>query len=255
MNILVFADAGLAIRAAANQIARTIKDSVASRGRATLGLATGATPQKVYAHLVSLHQEGELSFRDVSTYNLDEYYPIQPLDPKSYRFYMHQHLFGLVDLSPDHAHVFDGTVPEAFAAEYCAEYDRWIAADGGLDLQLLGIGRNGHIGFNEPSDLSVQDALALPSRLTELHPITRADAAKEFGHESRVIPRALTVGIAPIVAAQSILILATGSHKAEAVSLAIDGPVTAKLPASLLQTAAPKVTWMLDEAAATELKS
>src|SRR5262249_52195711 len=146
-----------------------------------LGMATGATPQKVYSHLVASHTAGEVSFRDVVTYNLDEYYPIQPLDPKSYRCYMHRHLFSLVDLPPQQAHVLDGTVPESFIADHCAEFERWIDADGGLDLQLLGIGRNGHIGFNEPSDLPIEDALALPTRLVELHPVTRADAAREFG--------------------------------------------------------------------------
>ena len=187
------------------------------------------------------------------TYNLDEYYPIQPLDPKSYRAYMHRHLFGHVDLAPNHAHLLDGTVPEAFVAEHAAQFDRWIAADGGLDLQLLGIGRNGHIGFNEPSELSVAEALKLPTRLIELHPVTRADAAREFGSVERVIPRALTMGVATILARRSILMLATGAHKADAVAGALDGPMTASLPASLLQSVAPKVTWMLDESAAAGL--
>ena len=111
--------------------------------------------------LVALHRAGELSFRNVVTYNLDEYYPIQPLDPKSYRSYMHRHLFSHVDLPANHAHFLDGTVPEAFVAEHAAQFDQWIEADGGLDLQLLGIGRNGHIGFNEPSELSVAEALAV----------------------------------------------------------------------------------------------
>src|SRR5262249_29163579 len=159
----------------------------------------------------------------------------------------HRHLFSHVDLSPNHAHMLDGTVPEEFAAEHAAEYDRWIAADGGLDLQLLGIGRNGHIGFNEPSDLTVEEELRLPTRLIELHPVTRADAAREFGNVDRVIPRALTMGVATILGARVILMLATGAHKAPAVAAALDGPMTAALPASLLQSVAPKVTWMLDE--------
>ena len=128
---------------------------------AVLGLATGATQQKVYSQLVAFYRAGELSFSDVVTYNLDEFYPIGPLDPKSYRSYMHHHLFSHVDLAPHHAHLLDGTVPEAFAAEHCACFERWIAGDGGIDLQLLGLGRNGHIGFNEPSSLSLDDALAL----------------------------------------------------------------------------------------------
>jgi glucosamine-6-phosphate deaminase len=220
-----------------------------------LGLATGATPEKVYANLVALCQSGELSFRHVITYNLDEFYPIQPLDPKSYRFYMHRHLFSQVDIQPNHSHVLDGTVPESAVAEHVAQFDRWIEADGGLDLQLLGIGRNGHIGFNEPSGLAVSEALQLPTRLIDLHPITRADAAREFGGVDRVIPRALTMGVATILAARSIVMLATGPHKADAVALALDGPMTAMVPASLLQAVAAKVTWMLDESAAAGLSS
>jgi glucosamine-6-phosphate deaminase len=190
----------------------------------------------------------------VATYNLDEYYPISPLDPNSYRAYMHHHLFAHVDLAANRAHVLDGTVPEEAAAEHCAAFDRWIAADGGLDLQLLGIGRNGHIGFNEPSDLAVDAALALPTRLVPLHPVTTADAAKDFGGQIERVPaRALTVGVAPILAARSILVLAFGPAKAEAVARSVLGPMTAEVPGSLLQSARARVTWMLDEAAARGL--
>src|SRR5262249_51328942 len=157
------------------------------------------------------------------------------------------------DLGPNRTHVLDGTVPEAFAAEHAAAFDRWIVADGGLDIQLLGIGRNGHIGFNEPSDLTVAEALRLPTRLVELHPITRADAARDFGGEEHVIARALTLGIAAILAARSIVILATGAPKADVVAAALTGPMTAALPASLLQTVAGKVLWILDEPAASGL--
>src|SRR5262249_52727222 len=198
------------------------------------------------ARLVERHEAGALSFRDVTTYNLDEYYPISPVDPRSYRSYMHRHLFGQVDIAPQRAHLLDGTVPEPFAAEHAAQFDQWIEADGGLDLQLLGIGRNGHIGFNEPSDLEVAEPLRLPTRLVELHPVTRADAARDFGSEASVIPRAFTMGVATILAARSILILATGAHKAEVVAAALTGPMTATVPASLLQSVAPKVSWILD---------
>ena len=220
------------------------------RGRAVLGLATGSTPETVYAHLVERHRTGFLTFQNITTYNLDEYYPISPVDPRSYRSYMHRHLFGHVDIAPHRAHVLDGTVPESYAAEHAAQFDHWIEADGGLDVQLLGIGRNGHIGFNEPTDLTVEEALGLRTRLVELHMITRADAAREFGGVDHVIPRALTMGIASILAARSILMLATGAHKAEAVACALNGPMTAELPASLLQSVAAKVTWVLDEPAA-----
>lgn len=253
MSVLVFADAGLASRAAAGMICRAVDTARAARGRAVLGLATGSTSQKVYDSLVAIHKAGELSFRDVITYNLDEYYPIQPLDPKSYRSYMHRQLFSMVDLAANHTHLLDSTVPEPFVAAHCAQFDCWIEADGGLDFQLLGIGRNGHIGFNEPSERSVTEALALPTRLVELHAITRSDAAREFGHVDRVIPRALTMGVASILAARSILLLATGGQKAEVVASALNLPMTAGLPASLLQSVAGRVTWILDGPAASLL--
>jgi glucosamine-6-phosphate deaminase len=250
MLVRILPDAHPVCLAAAAAIEETIRRSVASRGRAVLGLATGTTPKAVYAHLVRRHQAGALSFRDVTTYNLDEYYPISPLDPRSYRSYMHQHLFGRVDIAPDRAHVLDGTVPEPFVAAHAAGFERWIKADGGLDLQLLGIGRNGHIGFNEPTDLPVDEALRLRTRLVDLHPVTRADAAHEFGSPESVIPRALTMGVATILAARSILILATGARKAEPVAAALTGPMTAAVPGSLLQAVADRVTWLLDEDAA-----
>ena len=250
MTVLVWPDADTACRVTGELLKRTIHESVDQRGRAVLGLATGSTPERVYAHLVERYQSGAVSFRDVTTYNLDEYYPISPLDPNSYRSYMHRNLFSRVDIAPHRAHVLDGTVPEAFAAEHAAAFDRWIESDGGLDLQLLGIGRNGHIGFNEPSELTVAEALRLPTRLVELHPVTHSDAARDFGGPDRVIPRALTMGVAPILAARSIVLLATGAHKAEAVAAALKGPMTAALPASLLQSVADKVTWVLDEPAA-----
>jgi glucosamine-6-phosphate deaminase len=253
MLVRVAADAHSVCLAAAELVEGAIREAMAARGQAVLGLATGSTPEAVYARLVDRHQAGALSFRDVTTFNLDEYYPISPVDPRSYRSYMHRHLFGHVDIAPHRAHMLDGTVPERFAAQHAAEFERWIEADGGLDLQLLGIGRNGHIGFNEPCDLPVAEALRLPTRMVDLHPVTRADASREFGSEEGVIPRALTMGVATILSARSILILATGARKAEAVAAALTGPVTAAVPASLLQSAAAKVTWILDEAAASGL--
>lgn len=253
-TVLVYPDAASASADAADLIAEAIDAAVASRGLAVLGLATGGTPVPVYARLVAMHRAGDLSFRSVATYNLDEYYPMSPRDPTSYRTYMHRHLFAHVDQPANRAHVLDGTVPEAFVDAHAADFDRWIAADGGLDLQLLGIGRNGHIGFNEPADIPVESALRLPTRLTHLHPITKADAARDFGSdESRVPPRALTVGVAPILAARSILVLAFGLGKADAVAGSLLGPMSASLPGSLLQAAGGRVTWLLDEAAARGL--
>jgi glucosamine-6-phosphate deaminase len=166
---------------------------------------------------------------------------------------MNRHLFDHVDIAPNRAHVLDGTIPEAFVDAHAAEFDRWITAEGGLDLQLLGIGRNGHIGFNEPAETPIAEMLQSNTRLTSLHPTTITDAAREFGGESRVIRRALTLGVSQILAARSILLLALGAGKAEALDRALNGPVTAHCPASLLQTVAAKVTWILDEPASRAL--
>lgn len=252
--VQTFEDAETACRAAAEWVASRIAEAVAARGRAVAGLATGRTPIPLYRELVARHKRGSLSFRDVVTYNLDEYYPIRPLDPNSYHAYMDQHLFAHVDLPANQAHVLDGSVPERFVDEHCAAFDRWIEADGGLDFQLLGLGRNGHIGFNEPCDLAVDAMLRLPTRVVPLHPVTTADAAADFGGKADRVPRrALTMGVAPIVAARSILVLAFGRSKAEAVAAALRGPVTSTLPGSLLQTVSAKVTWFLDTESASAL--
>lgn len=253
-TVQVFLDRSTACQAAADVLVSAMRAASAARGRAVLGLATGTTPEPIYARLVALYRAGELSFAEAVTYNLDEYYPISPFDPNSYRAYMQRQFFAHVDLAPNRAHLLDGTVPESATAEHAAMYDRWIAADGGLDLQLLGLGRNGHIGFNEPSDLPVAEALRLPSRLVDLHPMTRADAAKDFGgDEASVIPRALTLGVAPILAARAILVIALGANKAEAVAASLTGPLTAKVPGSLLQSIPGRVTWILDTESARGL--
>jgi len=252
-EVLVFEDRDAACEEAAEQIVRAIEQARAERGRAVIGLATGSTPIPVYDRLCAFHDAGRLSFQKVTTYNLDEYYPIAPLDPKSYRFYMHRHLFTRVDARPEQTHLPDGTTPEAFLEEQGAAYDRWIAHDGGLDLQLLGIGRNGHIGFNEPMDLPVEEALRLPTRPVELHPTTIADAAKDFGGAERVPKRAITMGTASILAARSILLIAFGASKAEVVAQSLLGPPTGAVPASLLQKAEGRVAWLLDAEAASGL--
>lgn len=254
-SVLIYRNASSACQAAADRIAETIRVAAAAKRRAILGLATGATPESVYARLVGMHRAGQLSFADVITYNLDEYYPVSPSDPRSYRAYMHEHLFAHVDIAPNHAHMFDGTVPESAVLDHAADFDRWIANDGGLDLQLLGVGRNGHIGFNEPSDTPVTEALKLPARLVHLDHVTRASAARELGDEARVIPRALTLGVASILAARAILVLAFGAHKAEPVARSLEGPMTSRMPGSFLQAVPGKVTWLLDEEAAQGLST
>ena len=254
---IIFAekDRDSAARVAADMIRSAVDAAGARRGKAVLGLATGSTPIPVYAELVKRHREGDLRFNGVVSYNLDEYYPINPRDPNSYCTFMYRHLFSHIEIAPNQTHVLDGTVPEAAAAEHCAQFERWIVSDGGLDLQLLGLGRNGHIGFNEPSTLSVEQALALRTRVIALHPTTTADAARDFGGDAALVPRrALTLGIATILEAREILVLALGAAKSEAVARSLGGPVTAEVPGSLLQTAAKKVTWILDEAAAAGVR-
>ena len=255
-EVLIFAEGDLdgASQCAAQRIRDAIDGAGARRGKAVLGLATGSTPISVYAQLVARHREGDLQFNGVTTYNLDEYYPISPRDPNSYRTFMHRHLLAHLDLPANRAHLLDGSVPEFAVTDYCSQFDRWIAEDGGLDFQLLGIGRNGHIGFNEPSDLTVDEAVALPTRVVSLHPVTTADAARDFGGDPEAVPRrALTMGVATILSAREILVLAFGKAKSDAVARSLNGPVTARVPGSLLQTVAGKVTWVLDEAAASAL--
>lgn len=252
-SVLIFDDPKAACLAAAGRMAEVIRSNVEAKGKAVLGLATGGTPVPVYERLVELHSAGQLSFDHVATYNLDEYYPMSPLDPQSYRTYMDRHLFAKVDLAPNRAHVPDGTVPEAALDLYGKTYDAWIESEGGLDVQLLGLGRNGHIGFNEPSDFPVDRALTLPTRPVSLHPTTIEDAAGDFGGEANVPRLALTMGTKAILAARSIIVLAFGEKKAEAVARSLVGPMSAEVPGSLLRSAGPRVVWMLDPKAAAQL--
>lgn len=253
-SVLVFPDAVEAGEAAAEHLMKAAKAAIQMRGKAVLGLATGNTPLPVYAELARACQSGRFLFDDVVTYNLDEYYPISPRDPRSYRTYMHRHLFSQINLPAHQAHVPDGSVPESGVADYCALYDRWIENDGGLDFQLLGIGRNGHLAFNEPSDLPIEEFRQTPTRVAKLHPVTRSDALKEFDGNANLVPaRALTMGLRPILNARSLVILAMGAKKASIVAKALQDPISSKVPASLLRLVPHQTVWMLDEAAASEL--
>ncbi len=222
--------------------------------KVVLGMATGSTPIPFYAELVDLHRRGHLSFAKAVIYNLDEYYPISPLDPNSYHYYMHQHLFGQIDVPANQTHLLDGSVPHWAIGEHCRQFDRWIVREGGIDLQLLGIGRNGHIGFNEPTDLPGPAASQLPTRRITLHPVTRADAGPSFGGRDHVPRHALALGTEPILAARQIVMLAFGTTKAEAVARSLDGPITGRVPGSLLQQVGPNVTWWLNSDAAALLR-
>ena len=213
---------------------------------ATLGLATGGTPIAMYRRLVDLHKEGQLSFRDVTTFNLDEYIGVSPDNPQSYRAYMQRELFDDIDIDPANTYLPE-CAGEQDPLEVGPAYEEKIRAAGGIDLQVLGIGRNGHIGFNEPTS-------SLASR-TRIKTLTRGtvEANKRYFEENEFQPElAITMGISTIMDAREILLLATGPKKAEAVDKMIEGPVSAMSPASILQMH-ERVTVLLDRDAASAL--
>jgi glucosamine-6-phosphate deaminase len=243
----VFADSQQVDKAVAMEIAALIRDKAAAGQMCVLGLATGSTPTGVYGELVRRHRDDGLSFRNVVTFNLDEYFPMQPRDLQSYQRFMREHLFDHIDIQPQNVHIPDGTVPVEKVGEYCASYEAAIAAAGGIDLQVLGIGRTGHIGFNEPG--SARDSR---TRLITLDRVTRLDAASDFFGEQHVPRRALTMGVGTIQSAKRIVMIAFGEGKAPIVARAVEGPVTSSVAASFLQQH-PHATVYLDEAAAAEL--
>lgn len=243
----VYSDSAGASAAVAREIAELIHTRAAAGQKAVLGLATGSTPQGVYDELVRLHQREKLSFRNVVTFNLDEYWPMRADALQSYRLFMAEYLFNHIDIDPGNVHIPDGTVPREQVAAYCGEYERQIAAAGGIDLQLLGIGRTGHIGFNEPG--SPRDSR---TRLISLDKVTRMDAAGDFFGEWNVPRRAITMGVGTILAARRVVMMAFGESKAAIVRNALEGPVTPTVAASFLQEH-PNVAYMLDAAAASEL--
>jgi glucosamine-6-phosphate deaminase len=243
----VVADHEALARVVASRIAALIRQRAAEGRPAVLGLATGSTPIGVYRELIRLHREDGLSFRGVVSFNLDEYYPMAPDSIHSYHRFMWENLFSHVDIDPANVHIPDGSVPRDGVDARCAAYEAAIAAAGGIDFQLLGIGKTGHIGFNEPG--SGEESV---TRLVHLDAITRRDAAADFFGEENVPREALTMGIASITAAREIAILATGEHKAAIVRRAVEGGVDRAVAATFLQRH-PRTTFYVDEAAAAEL--
>jgi glucosamine-6-phosphate deaminase len=234
-------------RLVADRIAATIERRVTERGRCVLGLATGSTPLGIYRELIRRHQAGAVDFSRVVTFNLDEYYPMAPDSLHSYRRYMWENLFAQVNVRPEHVHIPDGSTSREGLAEHCAAYERAIRDAGGIDFQLLGIGKSGHIGFNEPG--SSPDSR---TRLVTLDTITRKDAAADFFGEDNVPREAITVGVATILEAREIALVATGEHKAPIVRRAVEGEVSPEVAASYLQRH-PGATVYLDLAASAEL--
>ncbi|MDY6952993.1 MAG: glucosamine-6-phosphate deaminase [Thermodesulfobacteriota bacterium] len=212
------------------------------RKRLVLGLASGSTPLRLFRKMVAGFTAGEVDFSSVYTFNLDEYVGLKPDHPQSYHCFMRTNLFDHVNLNKDNVHFLRG-VPEDIG-RHCEDYEQQIREVGGIDLQILGIGRNGHIGFNEPTS-----SLASRTRMVMLTQATIRDNERFFPNKEDVPRRALTMGVGTILEAEEILLLATGSRKALALTAMIEGPVTAMCPASALQMH-PRVTVLCDEAAA-----
>jgi len=236
-----------ACAAVAREIADLIRDKARRGEKAVLGLATGSTPQDLYDELVRLHRHEGLSFRNVVTFNLDEYWPMPPDALQSYHRFMRESLFDHVDVPPESIHIPDGTLPREGVAAFCEEYERRIRDAGGIDYQILGIGRTGHIGFNEPGS-----ARTSRTRLITLDRVTRLDAASDFFGERNVPRQAITMGVGTILDARRIALIAFGEHKAPILRRAIEGEVTPTVAASFLQEH-PRVAFFLDRAAAGEL--
>ena len=232
----------------ARAVAARVAAALAARPSLVLGLPTGRTPIATYAELRRLHGAGQADFSRASTFNLDEFAGIAASHPGSFRTFMTTHLFGSVNVAPSRIHFLNGTAPDLDAE--CARFEAEIANAGGLDLQLLGIGGNGHIGFNEPGD----ELVAATHRVT-LADSTRRDNAALFGGNPAQVPReALSMGMGTILKAARILLIATGERKAQCIERTVRGPVTTRLPASFLQLH-PRATLYLDRAAAARLRT
>jgi glucosamine-6-phosphate deaminase len=230
----------------AAQIATLIKDKQAKKENCVLGMATGSTPILLYKELVRLHKEEGLSFKNVITINLDEYYPIHKTAYQSYWSFMHRHLFSHIDIKPENIHIPNGEWSEDQIKELCAGYEQIIEKSGGIDLQILGIGKNGHIGFNEPGS-----SFHSKTRVIHLDQQTRIANTYEFHDLNKVPKLAITVGISSIMKAKKIVLLAWGS-KADIVAKAVEGNITEQVPASVLQNH-DDCTFVIDEIAATDL--
>ena len=244
MRIRVFSTPGALARALALDVARRL----AEKPGLTLGLPTGRTPIPLYREIVRLHQAGRADFSRARTFNLDEFLGIAPNDSRSYRAFMQRHLFDHVNLPSRRIQFLNGATRNVEAE--CRRYEKAIERSGGIDLQILGLGMNGHIGFNEPAR-----ALVAGTHCTKLKPATRRANAAQFDNRVGDVPReALSMGMATILQARRIVLLATGATKARCVQRMIEGPVTPRLPGSFLQLHRCAEIW-LDRAAAARLGS
>src|SRR3954467_7748995 len=234
-------------RLVAMRIATLIRERNATGEQTVLGLATGSTPIGVYRELIRMHREEDLSFAQVITFNLDEYYPMPKESIHSYHRFMWENLFSHIDVQAENVHIPPGDVPRTEVEEAAMRYENAIKRAGGIDFQILGIGKTGHIGFNEPGS-----GMDSRTRLVTLDAVTRADAASDFFGEEYVPREAMTMGIATIMDAREIAILATGEHKANVVKRAVEGEIDVEVAATFLQRHA-NTTFYLDHPAAAEL--
>lgn len=243
MEVVIEPDELTASRAAARVVAQLIH----TKPEAVLGLATGSTPLSLYRELIRMHRREGLDFSRVTTFNLDEYLGLEPEHEQSYFRFMHENLFQHLNMKPDNIHIPDGMAEDVPAS--CRSYEQKIMAVGGIDLQVLGIGTNGHLGFNEPIS-----SLASRTRRKTLTRQTLIDNARFFGDDQTKVPHhCITMGIGTIMDARMNLLLAFGQHKAKAVAAAVEGPVTAFVPASILQHH-PAAKIFLDQSAAASLR-
>jgi glucosamine-6-phosphate deaminase len=231
----------------ADRIVAVIRRDTAAKGHCVLGLATGSTPLGVYRELIHRHRAGDVDFSRVVTFNLDEYYPMSPDSPHGYRRYMWENFFDPLGVRPEQVHIPAGDTPREQVALACDAYERAIADAGGIDFQLLGIGQSGHVGFNEPGS-----ARESRTRLVTLDALTRKSAAADFFGEDNVPREAITMGVATILSAREIALVATGEHKAAIVRRAVEGEPSPDIAATYLQ-GHPQATVYLDLAAAAEL--
>lgn len=231
----------------ADRIADLIKIRAKEGKFAVLGLATGSTPLKVYNELIRKHKEEGLSFSNVITFNLDEYYPLEHDHQQSYNHFMWDRLFKHIDIKTENIHIPSGSIEQDDVAAFCRNYEKKIAEAGGIDIQLLGIGRTGHIGFNEPGS-----AFNSKTRLVTLDRLTRNDAADSFNGEEHVPHFAITMGVGTIMASKEVYLMAWGEGKAEILAKAVEGPVTDVIPSSYLQNHSNTV-FIIDRQAAAHL--
>lgn len=210
--------------------AEIIAAEIKANPKAVLGLATGNTPIGIYKYLVEDYKAGRLDFSEVSSYNLDEYLPIKAADKNSYATFMHENLWDLVNMKPENCHIPNGEIDPAEAEAVCVAYDKAVEEAGGIDLQLLGIGRNGHIGFNEPAE-----ALEMVTHATALTDSTMAANGSLFDDPADMPRHALTMGMGGIFAAKKVLLVASGKNKHEAVRVLLGDKLTTACPASLLK--------------------